>query len=145
MRYGGCWGAFALCRGWGNREEDFRSRLPERQRGRLRPWAIEIGIGIAIPIAVVLFRMLLIPIAGDRAPYAFVFAGVVVACVLAGWRSGLLALILGQLLAWYFLAGPIPATNPENARIGGLVIATVAELMIFTVIALYQREVDRDW
>ena len=86
-----------------------RLRLPQRQRGRLRRLGIEIGIGLVIPIAVVLIRLLLIPIAGDRAPYAFVFAGIVVACVLAGWRSGLIALVLGQLLIWYLLAGPIPA------------------------------------
>ena len=119
------------------------SRLPQRQRGRLRQHAVEIGVGIAIPVAVVLFRLLLTPFAGDRAPYSFVFAGVVVASVLAGWRSGLLALVVGQLLTWFYVAGPLPGGNPDHARLGGLVIATIAELIILAVITLYQREVDR--
>ena len=107
---------------------------------------VELGIGIAVPLFVVLVRMLLTPVAGDRAPYAFVFAGVVVACVLAGWRSGLIALVLGQILTWFLVVGPLKQTiNPEFARVGGLVIATFSEAMILLVIALYQREVDRAW
>jgi two-component sensor histidine kinase len=115
-------------------------------RGSLWPWVVEIGIGVAVPVFVVLVRMLLIPLAGDRAPYAFVFAGVVVACVLAGWRSGLIALVLGQLLTWILVVEPLTLSiNPENARTGGLMIATAAQAMILVVIALYQREVDRAW
>jgi len=107
---------------------------------------VEIGIGVAVPLLVVLFRMLLTPFSGDRAPYAFVFAGVVVACVLAGWRSGLIALVLGQFLTWFLVVEPLMRSiNPEHARVGGLVIATTAELMILLVIALYQREVDKAW
>jgi two-component sensor histidine kinase len=87
--------------------------------------------------------MTLVSIAGDRAPYSFVFAGIVLACLLAGWRSGLLALILGQILTWIFVAGPLPTGNPENARLAGLLLSTSAEAMILVVIALYQREVDR--
>ena len=107
---------------------------------------VELGIGILVPLLVVLLRLLLTPLAGDRAPYAFVFAGVVFACVLAGWRSGLIALVLGQLFTWYLVVGPLVGTvNPEYARLGGFMIATSAELIILVVIALYQREVDKAW
>lgn len=132
--------------GWAIVKRILRSRLPDRLRGTLQPWMVELGIGIAVPIFVVLVRMLLTPVAGDRAPYAFVFAGVVVACVLAGWRSGLITLVIGQLLTWFLVVGPLRySVNPEYARVGGLVIATIAEGMILVVIALYQREVDRAW
>lgn len=123
-----------------------RSRLPDRLRGRLPAWAVEIAIGLAIPIAMVGFRLLLTPVAGDRAPYAFMFAGVVIACVLAGWRAGLIALAAGQVMTWFWVVSPLlNSANPGHARIGGLIIATAAEAMILLVIALYQREVDRAW
>ena len=121
-----------------------RSRLPQRLRGTLPPILVEIAIGVAIPVAVVVIRLLLTPLAGDRAPYSFVFAGVVFACVLAGWRSGLIALVAGQVLTWFMVVEPLWQFPPsEHSRVGGLIIATLSELIILAVIALYQREVDK--
>ena len=73
------------------------------------------------------------------------FAGVVFACVLAGWRSGLIALVAGQALTWFLLVEPMWGfSSPEHWRFGGLIIATLSELIILIVIALYQREVDKN-
>jgi two-component system, sensor histidine kinase PdtaS len=90
-------------------------------------------------------RVALTPVAGDRAPYAFVFLSIVAACVLAGWRSGLVALALGQAWAWYFIVTTDQAPGvPEPVRLwGGLITATISQLLILSVVALYQREVGR--
>ena len=76
------------------------SRLPERLADRVPPFLVELGIGVAVAAGMLLLRIPLNAAAGDRAPYSLNFAAVVIACVLAGWRSGLVALIAGQLLIW---------------------------------------------
>jgi two-component sensor histidine kinase len=106
---------------------------------------VEIAIGTAIPALMTLFRIALIPISGDPAPYALVFVGVIGAAVLAGWRSGLLALILGQLLAWYLIVDPASYAMERWEYVGGLTVATFAQLAVLGIITLYQREVDRAW
>jgi two-component sensor histidine kinase len=92
----------------------------------------------------ILLRMPLEGFAGDRAPYAFMFIAAALATVLAGWRSGIVAVIAGQLLAWYVIVAPEwPLMMPSHEVRGGFVIATIAELLTVLVIALYQREVDK--
>ena len=82
--------------------------------------------------------------AGERAPYAFNFLAVVLAALLAGWRSGLIALFLGQLLIWYVVLSPHWGFEPPGGpRLGGFVIATFSQLLVLAVIALYQREIDK--
>ena len=64
---------------------------------------------------------------------------------MAGWRSGLVALALGQTLAWnYVVASDPPVVVAEPIRLwGGLITATISQLLILAVVALYQREVGR--
>ena len=122
-----------------------RSRLPERFADRVPPLLIEIAIGVAVPVVMTLARMALTTWTGDRAPYALVFAAVVGAAVLAGWRSGLVAVIVGQLLAWNFIVDPASYAAQTSEIIGGLVVATLSQLLALAIIWLYQREVDRAW
>jgi two-component sensor histidine kinase len=80
--------------------------------------------------------------AGDHAPFAFMFVGAALATLLAGWRSGVIAVIIGQLLTWYFVIQPrwsFALLTPEVR--GGLILATISELLTVLVLALYQREV----
>jgi two-component sensor histidine kinase len=119
-----------------------RSRLPERLADRVSPALVELGVGVLSAILLLSLRMALIPLAGDRAPYAFVFLSIVIASVAAGWRSGLVALFLGQTLAWKLVAqGPFQIGEAHDERLGALIIATVSQLIILLVITLYQREV----
>jgi two-component sensor histidine kinase len=84
------------------------------------------------------------PLVGDRAPYALIFLAVVIAAVLGGWRSGLVALITGQLSTWYVIVPPYYSFEvPDTERAVGLVVATVSQLLVLVVITLYQREVDK--
>ncbi len=84
------------------------------------------------------------PLLGDRAPYAFNFLAVVSAAVLAGWRSGLLALAVGQAATWFIVVEPQWTGGAGFSElVGGLGISTVAEFLTLCVIILYQREVDK--
>lgn len=119
-----------------------RSRLPERLSGALPPLATELAVGILAALLFFGLRWALQPLTGDSAPYALSFLAVVLASLLAGWRSGLVALILGQLLSWYYLV-PFHGSfrMPDAAALYSLLLATFAELVILLVVALYQREV----
>lgn len=80
----------------------------------------------------------------DRAPYAFNFLAVIIASVAAGWRSGLLALVVGQLLTWFAVVEPQwTFAVTDSPRAWALIVATVSQALLLLVIALYQREVDK--
>ena len=115
-----------------------RSRLPQRVR-TVPPVLVEIAVGLTLPVVMVGLRMPLYGFAGDRAPYAFMFIGAALATLLAGWRSGLVAVIVGQLLAWNLVVGS--AATPEVR--GAFVLATFSQLVTVLIIALYQREIDK--
>jgi two-component sensor histidine kinase len=120
-----------------------RSRLPQRVTA-VPPLVVEIAVGLVVPAIMLALRMPMIGIAGDRAPYAFIFVGSALATLLAGWRSGVIAVFIGQLLTWYMIvepAAPLGLPSPEVRA--ALVIATIAELITVLIIALYQREVDK--
>lgn len=123
-----------------------RSRLPERLAGKVPPLLVELAVGVAAPMVLVALRASLVPLVGDGAPFAFNFLAVAIAAVLAGWRSGLVALILGQVAIWFAVVAPHWDKAPiVSDRLGGLIIASVAELLVLIGIALYQREVAKAW
>jgi two-component sensor histidine kinase len=119
--------------------------LPERFADRVPPLLVEIAIGVAMPVVMTLARMGLAPWTADRAPYAFVFVAAVGATLLAGLRSGILAIVIGQLLAWLLIVDPAGDAAMRAQLIGGLSIATFAQLIAVTIIWLYQQEVGRAW
>lgn len=105
---------------------------------------VEVGIGFGITILLALVRFALVPWTGEAAPYALVFAAVAGATVLAGWRSGLIALLLGQALSWIYATEPFGTLVAKNsAQVWGLLLATFSQLVLLVIIALYQREVER--
>jgi two-component system, sensor histidine kinase PdtaS len=123
-----------------------RSPLPERFAGKLPSVLVEIGIGVSFPLFMALSRLALVPWTGEFAPFALVFVGVVGAAVLAGWRSGLLSLVVGQALVWYLVMEPRFTFGPkEGGQVGALLLASIAQLLALVIIALYQREVDAAW
>lgn len=122
-----------------------RSRLPERLRGKLPPLVVEAAVALAVSALMTLLRVALVPWTGDRAPFAFVFVAVVGATVLAGWRSGLLATVIGQALAWDLIIDAEGYADHRLEYLSGFAVATLAQLLALVIIALYQREVDRAW
>jgi two-component sensor histidine kinase len=122
-----------------------RARLPERLAHRLPAPVVEIAVGVLAALLFLAVRMALLRFAGDRAPYAFVFLSIVIAAVIAGWRSGAVALIAGQALAWtVIVSNPAGVPVTANERLGGLIIATVSQAILLLVIGLYQHEVARN-
>ena len=123
-----------------------RSRLPERFAHKVPPLFVEIATALVITGLMVLLRIAIVPWTADRAPFAFIFVASVGATVLAGWRSGLLALVLGQLLVWFFVVQPMMSFQLFDPTRGfALLVATVSQMAVVAIIALYQREVDRAW
>ena len=119
-----------------------RNRLPERFSGALPPPATEVAVGVAAALAFFGLRLLLQPWTGSNAPFALNFLAVVLASLLAGWRGGLVALVVGQLLSWYYLMPFFGSFRmAETTLLRSLLMATLSQLVILVVIALYQREV----
>jgi len=69
---------------------------------------------------------------------------VVVTSLVAGWRSGVVALVVGALLVWYFVLPPrnsFAFDSPATAWSLAVVVATQA--LIVAALGLYQSEVRR--
>ena len=122
-----------------------RSRLPERFAGRVPPLVVEIAAALVVTGLLAMLRIAMIPWAGDRAPYALVFVAVVGSTVLAGWRSGLLAILIGQFMVWNLVVSPVDNALIRSQLTAGLATATLSQLVAVAIITLYQREVDRAW
>ena len=119
-------------------------RLPERWSGYIPPAIVELAVAVGFAFIVVAARASLNPVAADRAPYAFSFLGVVLAAVLAGWRAGLITVVLAQVLTFYIVVQPrwsFDKVDPD--RFAAFFIATTSVALILLIIALYQREVAR--
>ena len=120
------------------------SRLPQRWAKRVPPVLVEVSMAVIVSAAMVGLRLSLSPLVGDRAPYALNFLAVVLATVAAGWRSGVLALVISQLLIWFLI---VPErwsfVFKSNEIMGAFVVATLSEALILVIITLYQREVDK--
>jgi two-component sensor histidine kinase len=107
---------------------------------------VEVGIGLGFSLLLVILRLALMPWIGELAPFALVFVAIVGAAVLAGWRAGLIALVVGQLLIWVFVMEPRETIGfKDSLQVGALAIATLSQLLTLTILALYQREVERAW
>lgn len=120
------------------------TRLPDRLAGHAPRWFTGLAIGATLACMGVLARMALVPLIGPRAPFAIGFVIVVCAAILGGWRTGLVATFVGQILAWYLIYEP--AYSFEILDVGDgwtIFVATVCQLAVVTAVALYQREIGR--
>lgn len=105
---------------------------------------VELGVAAIAAAAAVGIRLALSPFLGDVAPYTFVFAGVTIATIAGGWRSGLMSIAIGQWLTWRMIVRPDGLLVPGyDQPLAGLTLATISQLMLVVAIAFYQREVDK--
>lgn len=127
------------------REMDvLNQRLPERLQGQFNPMVIEVTVGVVAAGLAVAARLPLDPFLGARAPYVFIFVAIVAAEYLAGWRSGLVALVTGQTLTWFLVIEPNwRAVVGATELAAGFVVGSVSELLVLAVVAIYQRAADR--
>jgi two-component sensor histidine kinase len=118
-------------------------RLPKRLASNMPGPVVELGIGLMLAILAVLARFLLTPLIGEVAPYIFVSAAMIIAALVAGWRSGLIALLAGQLLTIYLIIGPSHSIYINGwHRQATVVFALISQLIVLVIVAVYQREVD---
>jgi two-component system, sensor histidine kinase PdtaS len=116
--------------------------LPRRLSRRLPKPVTELLVGVGLTAVFVFIRTRLLPVPDQVAPFALGFLCIVIATLLAGWRSGLVALVVGQLLIWYFLLPKIGSFEIESPAMAySLVVATVTQGLILFALGLYQREV----
>lgn len=103
-----------------------------------------LALGATLAVAALIVRLALTPVLGSRAPFAIVFVVVVCATILGGWRSGVVATVIGQILAWFLIYEPAYSFELATAADGwSLSLATFCQLSIVGVVALYQREIRR--
>jgi two-component system, sensor histidine kinase PdtaS len=108
------------------------------------PLLVELAVGVAAAGAMLVLRVSMDGVAADRAPYALNFLAIVLAAVVAGWRGGAVALLLGQLGIWYVIVSPYwSMAILDTERLGGFVVASISQALVLLVIGLYQREVDK--
>jgi two-component sensor histidine kinase len=112
----------------------------------LPPFLVEVAVGLGLTVLLTFARLALVPWTGESAPFALVFVAVVGSALLAGWRSGLVALLSGQLLIWLFVLEPRGSFASKPAiDVAALLLASLAQLVTLAIVALYQREIARAW
>ncbi|TFI58018.1 hypothetical protein E2493_12555 [Sphingomonas parva] len=116
--------------------------LPQRLARLLPRWLTELLVAIAATGAFVGLRLMATPWLGGNAPFSLATLAMVLSALLAGWRSGVLSLLMGLGLIWYFV---LPHENSLLASNGRttftIAVALFAQAFILAAIALYQREV----
>jgi two-component sensor histidine kinase len=119
-----------------------RIDLPRRLARTLPRPVTEVFVGLGVAATLVLARAALLPLLNTGTPYAFSYLAVILATLLAGWRSGLVALVAGQILLWYFL---VPVRHsfdlPHGRDAVALALSSGTQLVILFALFLYQREV----
>jgi two-component system, sensor histidine kinase PdtaS len=120
-----------------------RIDLPRRLARMLPRPLTELIVGLAIGAGLVMARAALFSLLDSRTPFALAFLGVVLATLIAGWRSGLVAMVTGQGLIWYFLVPIQGSFTLATASDGwGLALTTSTQALMLFALNLYQREVE---
>lgn len=116
--------------------------LPRRFSRRLPRPVTELLVGVGVTAFFVGLRLALTPVVGEVAPFALSVIAVLLAALVGGWRAGLVSMVMGTLLIWYFLL-PVQRSFELASAATGLVLAAgvLTEGVIVLALALYQREV----
>lgn len=118
--------------------------LPRRLAARVPRPLTEALTGGGMVVLVGAARTLLNPLIGEGVPFAFTFLAIVLATLLAGWRAGTVALVLGVALVWYFILperGSFGLADP--AMVWWLVLITATQALIVAALGVYQSEMRR--
>lgn len=101
-----------------------------------RKWPTSLLIAMAAVVVAWALRALLLPFLGDKAPYATFFAAVILAGVLADWKGGAAAAVLGGLAGNVSFVGA-QRLEIEGADGGALILYfTVAALLVVLIHSL---------
>jgi two-component system, sensor histidine kinase PdtaS len=116
--------------------------LPRRLSRRLPKPVTEIAVGIGVTAVFAALRIALSPLIGGVAPFALSIIAVVLAALVGGWRAGLVSMVLGTTLIWYFILPPQGSFAIESpATALTLAAGALTEAILVLALGLYQREV----
>jgi len=116
--------------------------LPRLLARRLPRPVTELVVGAGITAIFVGLRILLSPFVGEVAPFALSIIAVVLAALVGGWRAGLVSMVLGTSLIWYFVLPVRWSFALEDGRTALILCAgLITEAVIVLALGLYQREV----
>jgi two-component sensor histidine kinase len=102
----------------------------------------ELAVGIGITAIFVGLRIAITPLVGEVAPFALSVIAVLLAALVGGWRAGLVSMVLGTALIWYFILPVRGSFLIEDTRTALTLCAGVlTEGVIVLALGLYQREV----
>jgi two-component sensor histidine kinase len=101
----------------------------------------EVLTGIVISGAFVGLRLAMAPLLGNIAPFSLALLGMVLATLIAGWRSGLVAIVIGVGIIWYLVLQPHGSDGPAPDPLASLAAASITAGLILLALAVYQREV----
>lgn len=116
--------------------------LPRLLSRRLPRPVTELAVGVGITAIFVGLRIALSPVVGEVAPFALSIIAVVLAALIGGWRAGLVSMVLGTALIWFFILPVRWSFALEDARTALILCAgLLTEGVIVLALGLYQREV----
>lgn len=101
----------------------------------------ELLTALVITGSLVGFRVAVTPLVGDVAPFALALLAMVLATLVAGWRSGLISITLGITAIWYYVLGTRGGFDLSASALTSLIFACITAGLILLALGLYQREV----
>lgn len=117
--------------------------LPERLAPAVPRVATQVGVGLLCSGSAILLRAMLDSIgAAGGAPFALCFPAMLLASLVAGWRAGTIAAVLGIAYAWFYSFAPSGTFRFENAA-GPITIAFIVGTAALTIVMadLFRRSV----
>ncbi|MFL6845368.1 MAG: sensor histidine kinase [Allosphingosinicella sp.] len=119
-----------------------RIDLPRQLSQRLPRRATELLVGVGVTAIFVAVRVALTPLVGTVGPFSLAIIAMVLAALFAGWRSGLVSMVLGAVLIWYLVLPPVHSfALSDNGTTATLGVGIFTEAVILLALGLYQREV----
>lgn len=113
-------------------EFDIRERLAPRAPA----WLVQLLFALFCVACEIVTRSLINLVFPGAAPFALVYPATLAATLFASWRSGLIVLLISELLAWYFVLPVVRSfelSHPEDGArlvvifISGLIVIFLAE------------------
>jgi two-component sensor histidine kinase len=109
-----------------------RFDVPSRLAPGVPAWLSQIACSALSVAVIVLLRRGIDAVLPDVAPFVLLSPGVLLATSLAGWRAGVLTLVLAEILIWQFLL-PEGFNVLRASDAATLILNTVAALLVIGV------------
>lgn len=110
--------------------------------GRLERYApvpvVQFAVGLGLAGVALGARALIETLAPGVVPFALLFPAILVATGIAGWTAGVVALLSGGLISWYFLLPPLGSFAIDAARAANLALYTVSGALVIAAAAAYR-------